>query len=120
MKKLFIWFPILLFFTVVCVGSQAHKEIGAHTSSLHLQDQLFQKADHHFPIGFDVLSDSPDELTLDDLDKVKFDAGAVVEQWISYFFTVHYFSFLPVVVHHQPYNKVPKYILYHSLQISNL
>ncbi|WP_131828256.1 hypothetical protein [Elizabethkingia occulta] len=108
----------MFFFTMLCSG-QVHK--GNALVHFKTSGKNFQKTDKISQSSFDLYNlsdDDHDESLLDEVEKVKLDLDHVVENWISILYNTFYTSDKPVVAHHHPYIDIPKYILYHSLQIA--
>ncbi|MDR2229459.1 MAG: hypothetical protein LBE39_08305 [Flavobacteriaceae bacterium] len=118
LKKLHLSFFIVFFFTMLCSG-QVHK--GNALVHFKASGKNVQKTDKISQSSFDLYNlsdDDHDGSLLDEVEKVKLDLDHVVENWISILYNTFYTSDKPVVAHHHPYIDVPKYILYHSLQIA--
>ncbi|UIR55791.1 hypothetical protein LZQ00_16180 [Sphingobacterium sp. SRCM116780] len=119
MKNKIVLFFFLLFSTALCAGLYAH--INNSSSSLSKEptkNKHLQKLDHQSQTELYSLSDVQDDLDSDDLEKVKFDYAIGVREYISCFFETSFLHTQPLAVPNYNYTSIPRYILYHALQIA--
>ena len=117
-KKVQLSLFIVCFFTMLC-ASQVHRStalLPVNNSGKNYQKS--EKAPHASFDLYNMSDDDHDESLLDEVEKVKFDLELIIERWISTLYESFYSSDKVLVTHHQPFTDVPKYILYHSLQIA--
>jgi len=119
MKKRILLFSLLLFLASLCAGFAAHKGGNIQSfSKVFSKNNLVQKTHHKNSTEITSLSDSQDESDFDDLEKVKYDYTAIVQQYMSFFFSTCSYHTVSVAVRNHTYIAAPRYILYHSLQIA--
>lgn len=119
MKKKIVMFSLVLFFTTLCASLFAHtgniKSIFDHSS----KHEISQQSNNQTQSEVYAFSDIQDETDFDDLDKVKFDYSIIAQSYISYFFKTYSFYTQPTSTQNCIYFAVPRYILYHSLQVAS-
>ncbi|SDQ70039.1 hypothetical protein SAMN05421664_2231 [Chryseobacterium soldanellicola] len=119
MKKRIVLFSLVVFFTTLCVGLFAHKGNTHFSPDLSSKSKLLQKPDCDSQPEMYILSDVQDNADSDDLEKEKFDFSLILKEHISYFVTDYSFKIQSVTIPDSNHIAVPRYILYHSLQVSD-
>lgn len=117
MNKKIVLFSFVVFFTALCTCFYGYRGEIQSSSNTISKNKISQKSDHQTPDEGYALLDNQDEPDLNDLEKVKFDYSAIVQQCINLFFGTYSYETKSLVVHEPVYITTPRYILYHSLQI---
>ncbi|KPH14014.1 hypothetical protein [Chryseobacterium sp. ERMR1:04] len=117
-KNRILLLPIVFLLTIVLVGLNLFKSKNQSPSSVTKSTTSLQKADVQNQVDIYNLSDIPDELIIEDVNKTQFAVEVLIEKWIADLFNIQHFSSSPIIAHNFSFITLPRYILYHSLQIS--
>lgn len=117
-KNRILLLHIVFLLTIVLVGLNLFKSKNQSHSSVTKSTAYLQKADVQNQVDIYNLSDIPDELVIEDISKTQFAVEVLVEKWIADLFSIQYVSPQPIIAHNFSFITLPRYILYHSLQIS--
>ena len=118
MKKRIILFSLVVFFTTLCAGLLSYKS-NVHSLSDHsLKSKFLQKSDSEAQFEICTNLDIQDKADSDELEKAKLDYSVITQEYISCFLKTYSFDIPSVTIHNHNYIAVPRYILYHSLQVA--
>lgn len=117
-KNRILLLPIVFLLTIVLVGLNLFKSKNQSPSSVTKSTTSLQKADVQNQVDIYNLSDIPDELIIEDVNKTQFAVEVLIEKWIANLFNIQHFSPQRIIAHNFSFITLPRYILYHSLQIS--
>ncbi|WP_428228447.1 hypothetical protein [Flavobacterium sp.] len=116
-KNSVIGFYAVFVFTIFCAVFYAFKSEGYLLSKTAIDCNFSKKVNSQNKVDVVHLNDLQEELTLDELDKLSFDATIILEESIVFILRIHYFSYQPLVLYHFLSTALPRYLLYHSLRI---
>ncbi|AZA54436.1 hypothetical protein EG348_16270 [Chryseobacterium sp. G0201] len=108
---------IAFLFAVLCTGFHLFKSEKNSFSINNKQGKFLQKANTQTEVDIYNLSDIQDEFALEDLDNTLLDVEVFLERWVANTFRIQNSSSQPVIAHNYSFITLPRYILYHSLQI---
>ena len=116
-KNRILLLHIAFLLAVLCTGFQLFKSERNSFSINNKQGKFLQKANTQTEVDVYNLSDIQDEFALEDLDNTLLDVEVFLERWVANTFRIQNSSSQPVIAHNYSFITLPRYILYHSLQI---
>ena len=116
-KNRILLLHIAFLFAVLWTGFHLFKSEKHSFSINNNQGKFLQKANAQTEVDVYNLSDIQDEFALEDRDKSFIDVEVFLERWIANIFRIQNSSSEPIIAHNYSFITLPRYILYHSLQI---